>query len=60
MSPRRALMALVVAATPLLQLAGMIPHPEVGGSSAETLAIIAQDPDEWFWIHLVSAVSATL
>lgn len=60
MSPRRVLLALVVAATPLVQLAGMIPHPDLGGSSAETLAIVAQDPDEWFWIHLVAAVAATL
>jgi hypothetical protein len=60
MSPRRALLALVVAVTPLVQLAGMVPHPEVGGSAAETLAIVAQDPGEWFWIHLLAAAAATL
>ena len=60
MSPRRALMALVVAVTPLVQLAGMAPHPELGHTAAETLAIVAQDPDEWFRIHLLSAAAATL
>ena len=60
MSPRRALMALVVAATPLVQLAGMAPHPELGSTAAETLAIVAADPDEWFRIHLLSAAAATL
>ena len=60
MSPRRALLALVVAVTPLVQLAGMAPHPELGHTAAETLAVVAQDPDEWFWIHLVAAVAATL
>ena len=60
MSPRRALLALAVAGTPLLQIAGMVPHPELAGTAAQTLAIVAEDPAEWFWIHLLAAAAAAL
>jgi hypothetical protein len=60
MSPRRALLALAVAAAPLVQLAGMLPHPALGDTAAETLALVAQDPSEWFRIHVLSAGAAVL
>ena len=57
---RRALLGLVVAAAPVLQVAGMLPHPEVGATAAETLAVVAEDPALWTRIHLLSAAAASL
>jgi hypothetical protein len=60
MSARRVLLALAVAAAPLVQLAGMVPHPELGETAAETLALVAEDPRQWFLIHVLSAGAAVL
>lgn len=60
MSPRRALLALAVAAAPLVQLVGILPHPELGDTDAQTLAVVARDPGQWFLIHLLSASAAVL
>ena len=60
MSAHRALLALAVAGTPLLQIAGMAPHPQLADSAAETLAIVAEDPAQWFRIHLLAAAAAAL
>lgn len=60
MSPRRALLALPVAAAPLVQLAGVVPHPELPDDAAGALAVVAEDPDRWFRIHLLAAVAAVL
>lgn len=57
---RRLLLALAVGAAPLLQLAGMVPHPVVPDSSADLLALVAQDPAQWFRIHALSAAAAAL
>lgn len=60
MSARRVLLALAVAAAPLVQLAGMVPHPELGDTAAQTLALVAQDPGQWFLVHVLSASGALL
>lgn len=60
MSARRVLLALAVAAAPLVQLAGMVPHPELGDTAAETVAVVAQDPAQWFRIHVLSAGASVL
>lgn len=60
MSARRLLLALAVGAAPLLQMAGMVPHPELGQTAAQTLALVAADPDEWFRIHALAAAAAAL
>lgn len=57
---RRALLALAVAAAPLLQVAGMLPHPVLPETPAATLALVAQDPDGWFRMHALAASSAAL
>lgn len=60
MSPRRALLALPVALAPLLQIAGMLPHPVLPDSAAGALALVAQDPGAWWRMHLLSAVASLL
>ena len=60
MSPRRALLALAVAAAPLVQLAGVVPHPELPEDAAGALAVVAADPGQWFRIHLLAATAAVL
>jgi hypothetical protein len=60
MSARRWLLALAVAGAPLLQLAGMVPHPVMPEAPAEALAVVADDPGEWFRIHVIAASSAAL
>jgi hypothetical protein len=57
---RRTLLAAAVAAAPLLQLAGMVPHPVLPDSPAATLELVAQDPDGWFRMHALAASSAAL
>jgi hypothetical protein len=60
LTARRVLLALAVAAAPLLQLAGMLPHPALPEDPAQALAVVAEDAGEWFWIHVVAASSAAL
>ena len=60
MSPRRALLALPVALAPLLQIAGMVPHPVLPDSAAGTLELVAQDPGGWWRMHLLAACAAFL
>ena len=60
MSPRRALLALPIALAPLLQIAGMLPHPELPDSPAASLQVVAQDPAQWWRIHLLSACASFL
>jgi hypothetical protein len=57
---RRVLLALVVAAAPLVQLAGMLPHPVLPDSPAATLELVAQDPAGWFRMHALAASAAAL
>ena len=57
---RRALLGLAIAAAPVLQVAGMLPHPEVGETAAQTLAVVAEDPGLWTRIHLTAAAAAAL
>ena len=57
---RRTLLAAAVAAAPLLQLAGMIPHPVMPDSPAAALEVVASDPDGWFRMHALAASSAAL
>jgi hypothetical protein len=59
-SARRALFALPVALAPLLQIAGMVPHPVLPDTAAETLALVAEDPAQWWRIHLLAACAAFL
>ena len=60
MSPRRALLALPVALAPVLQIAGMLPHPELPDSAAGSLALVAEDPGAWWRMHLLAASAAFL
>jgi hypothetical protein len=60
MSPRRALLALAVCAAPLLQVVGMAGHPELPESDSDVLALVAQDPSDWFLVHLLAASAAAL
>lgn len=60
MTARRVLLAVAVAAAPLVQLAGIVPHPELPDDAAATVAVVAADPDGWFRMHLLSAVAAVL
>jgi hypothetical protein len=60
MTARRALLALAVAAAPLLQLAGMLPHPVMPEDAAQALAVVAEDPGGWFRIHVIAAASAAM
>lgn len=60
MTARRALLALAVAAAPLAQLAGMLPHPALPETPAATLALVAEDPSGWVRMHLLSAAAAAL
>ncbi len=60
MSPRRALLALPVLLAPLLQIAGMLPHPVMPASPAAALEVVAQDPALWWRIHLLAATAALL
>ena len=60
MSPRRALLALPVALAPLLQIAGMLPHPVMPSSPAAALEVVAQDPASWWRMHLLAAAAAFL
>jgi hypothetical protein len=59
MSPRRALLALPVALAPLLQIAGMLPHPVLPDSAAGALALVAQDPGSWWRMHLLAACASS-
>jgi hypothetical protein len=58
--PRRALLALPVALAPLLQITGMVPHPVLPHSAAGALAVVAQDPAQWWRMHLLAACAAFL
>ncbi len=60
MNARRVLLALAVALAPLVQVAGMVPHPELPDTAAATLALVAEDRAEWIRIHLLAATSALL
>lgn len=60
MSARRPLLALAVALAPLVQIAGVLPHPALPDTAAATLAVVAEDPAEWTRIHLLAATAALL
>jgi hypothetical protein len=60
MTARRALVALPVALAPLLQIAGMLPHPVLPDSAAGTLDLVAADPGQWWRMHLLAACAALL
>ena len=60
MSPRRALLALPVALAPVLQIAGMLPHPVLPDDPAGSLQLVAEDPAQWWRIHLLSACASFL
>ncbi|MGI9062610.1 MAG: hypothetical protein ACR2FQ_02130 [Pseudonocardiaceae bacterium] len=57
---RRVLLALAVAAFPVLQVTGMFLHAPLGETGAEQLAIVAQDPGRWFVQHVISASAGAL
>ena len=60
MTARRALLALPVALAPLLQIAGMVPHPVLPDSAAAQLAVVAADPAAWWRMHLLAAGAALM
>ena len=60
MTARRALLALPVALAPLLQIAGMLPHPALPATAAGALAVVAEDPAGWWRMHLLAAAAALL
>ena len=60
MTARRALLALPVALAPLLQIAGMLPHPVLPDSAAAQLAVVAADPAAWWRMHLLAAGAALM
>lgn len=60
MRARRLLLAAAVAGAPLLQVAGMVPHPELGATAADSLALVAEDPAGWFQMHALASGAAML
>ena len=60
MTARRVLLALPVALAPLLQIAGMLPHPVLPDTAAGALAVVAEDPAGWWRMHLLAAAAAFL